>query len=67
MATPLLIQWSGSTLGANGKNTINTKFVEWPVVDKVPLLSDVLYTGHSYFLASSASLIFFTSMGYNII
>jgi hypothetical protein len=25
-----------------------TKFVEWPVVDKVPCRKDVLYTGHMY-------------------
>lgn len=66
-ATPLLIQWSGETLGARGKCTINTKFVEWPVVDNVPLLSEVLYTGHSYLLANSASFYFLLSIGCNII
>ena len=31
--------------------TAVTKLVEWPVEDKVPALSDVLYNGHSYMKA----------------
>jgi hypothetical protein len=46
MATPRIIQWlAGFTVG---KNMAITKFVECPVVEITPRLSDVLYTGHVY-------------------
>lgn len=32
-----------------------TKLVEWPVVDSVPRLSLVLYTGHEYAVVSGKS------------
>ena len=41
-----MTQKSGSH--SDGKSTAVTKFVEWPVEDRVPALSDVLYRGHSY-------------------
>ena len=45
-ATPLDTQWlSGLLLGIL---MAITKFEEWPVVDKTPLLSNVLYTGEVY-------------------
>ena len=47
MATPLLTQWYGWWSGEIGKYIEITKLVEWPVVDNVPALLDVLYTGHS--------------------
>ena len=33
---------------SDGSSTISTKLVEWPVVDRMPRRSLVLYTGHSY-------------------
>lgn len=42
-ATPALTQLSSSSFVGISKNI--TKFVEWPVVDKVPLLDTTLYTG----------------------
>jgi len=41
-----MIQWlAGFTVG---NNMAITKFVECPVVESTPRLSDVLYTGHVY-------------------
>lgn len=45
-ATPLLIQWSSVVYFWIGIFTLNTKFVEWPVVVIIPFLDEVLYTGH---------------------
>ncbi len=44
-ATPLRHQWTGGSLV--GKRMAKTKFVEWPVVDSVPLLAVVRYTGQT--------------------
>ena len=41
-----MTQKSGSQ--SDGKSTAETKLVEWPVEDRVPARSDVLYRGHSY-------------------
>lgn len=35
-----------------------TKFVEWPVVDRTPFLSVVLYTGQVYVCLSGTSSFF---------
>lgn len=45
IATPLLIQCAYVLL--EGNFIFITKFVECPVVDNTPLLSEVLYTGQS--------------------
>ena len=45
MATPAAIQKSAGL--EVGRSTANTKLVEWPVVDNVPALADVLNKGHS--------------------
>lgn len=42
-AVPLSAQCLGSFL--EGTSTMMMKLVEWPVVDKVPALSVVLYNG----------------------
>lgn len=52
-ATPLLIQWSESTMDFKSKYI--TKLVEWPVVDNVPLRVEVLYKGHLYPIALYSS------------
>lgn len=46
MAQPRSTQCDGSISGAQFKEIPTTKFVLCPVVDKVPLRSAVLYTGH---------------------
>lgn len=46
IATPRIIQCSGGLLVGN--STAITKFVECPVVDRVPRLSLVLYSGQVY-------------------
>ena len=53
MATPRIIQWSADAIV--GRNMEMTKLVEWPVVESTPLLSVVLYTGHTYHLRSIRS------------
>lgn len=48
IATPRLIQCFCVCSSAMGSVTNMTKFVEWPVVLRVPCRADVLYTGHMY-------------------
>jgi hypothetical protein len=48
IATPLLIQCFCMCSAAIGTRMNMTKLVEWPVVESVPCLIDVLYTGHIY-------------------
>lgn len=56
IATPRMIQWlAGFPVG----NVIAiTKFVECPVVESTPRLSDVLYMGHLYVSRSVMSKLF---------
>lgn len=60
MATPRMIQCSGGRF--IGNNMAITKLVEWPVVDSIPRLSEVLYTGHVYTEAGNKSSFF---IGFN--
>jgi hypothetical protein len=53
-ATPALTHISYSKLEGISKNM--TKFVECPVVDKVPLLETTLYTGQLYIPVSGVCL-----------
>ena len=48
MATPLLIQCFCLCVGDIGTRINITKLVECPVVDRVPCLKEVLYTGQQY-------------------
>ena len=45
IATPALTHIAASSSVVNSMN--KTKFVEWPVVDNVPLLDNTLYNGVS--------------------
>ena len=38
-----------------GKPTQTTKFVDWPVVDKIPARTLVLYSGHWYSFGSAGA------------
>ena len=48
IATPRFIQCFCLCSAVIGTLINITKFVEWPVVDKVPCLKEVLYTGQLY-------------------
>lgn len=56
MAHPLSVQCDGFVSGAQFSVMATTKFVLWPVVDSVPRLSVVLYTGQIYECRSFKSL-----------
>ena len=46
IAAPFSVQYLGCSLV--GKSTATIKLVDYPVVDKTPALTDVLYTGQLY-------------------
>lgn len=56
MAHPLSVQCAGFVSVAQFNVIATTKFVLWPVVDNVPRLSAVLYTGQMYECRSFKSL-----------
>ena len=46
IAVPLKVQCSGVSFSEQGKSIARIKLVDCPVVESIPALTEVLYTGH---------------------
>lgn len=54
-AVPLNVQCSGDSFSEHGMSIAKIKLVDYPVVESIPALTEVLYTGHLYVSFSSIS------------